>query len=200
MIQTSQSFANEKSFNLYVKYLAIKKHFTTDKYDYHKYRGKVKASFEKFRTRNDVFFFHKLANKDEPENYLLASMIVNPNSWIREIVEHEGENRYFAWKKTMDSLTYTFKSDLNKLKDDYKENFVSENGQHPYIMTMYLQKQITLETFTILSNMANIFSYWEENVVDKIIAKDIIRLSRKYRPFLEINEKKYKEIVKSHYF
>ena len=45
MIKTSQSFANEESFNLYVKYLALKKHFTTDGYDYHKYNGKIRAKF-----------------------------------------------------------------------------------------------------------------------------------------------------------
>ena len=79
MIKTSQSFANEESFNLYVKYLALKKHFTTDGYDYHKYNGKIRAKFETYRTRNDVFFFHKLAQKDDPINLMLANMLVNPN-------------------------------------------------------------------------------------------------------------------------
>ena len=200
MIKTSQSFANEKTFNLYVKYLAFKKHFTTDQYDYQKYRGKVRASFDKFRTRNDVFFFHKLWQKDEPENYLLANMIVNPNSWIREIVEETGEARYLEWKKKIESLSYTFKSDLSKLDDNYQANFATPDGQHPLVMRLYLQKQITLETFTLLTNMSNIFPYWDTNLVDKIVARDIIRLSKKYRPFLEIDEKKFKDIVRNHFF
>lgn len=200
MIKTSQSFANEQTFNLYVKYLAFKKHFTTDQYDYQKYRGKVRASFDKFRTRNDVFFFHKLWQKDEPENYLLANMIVNPNSWIREIVEETGEARYFEWKKKIESLSYTFKSDLSKLDDNYQANFATPDGQHPLVMRLYLQKQITLETFTLLTNMSNIFPYWDTNLVDKIVARDIIRLSKKYRPFLEIDEKKFKDIVRNHFF
>jgi hypothetical protein len=200
MIKTSQSFANEQTFNLYVKYLAFKKHFTTDQYDYQKYRGKVRASFDKFRTRNDVFFFHKLWQKDEPENYLLANMIVNPNSWIREIVEETGEARYLEWKKKIESLSYTFKSDLRKLDDNYQANFATPDGQHPLVMRLYLQKQITLETFTLLTNMSNIFPYWDTNLVDKIVARDIIRLSKKYRPFLEIDEKKFKDIVRNHFF
>lgn len=200
MIKTSQSFANEQTFNLYVKYLAFKKHFTTDQYDYQKYRGKVRASFDKFRTRNDVFFFHKLWQKDEPENYLLANMIVNPNSWIREIVEETGEARYLEWKKKIESLSYTFKSDLSKLDDNYQANFATPDGQHPLVMRLYLQKQITLETFTLLTNMSNIFPYWDTNLVDKIVARDIIRLSKKYRPFLEIDEKKFKDIVRNHFF
>lgn len=200
MIKTSLSYANEESFNLYVKYLALKKHFTTDGYDYHKYRGKIRAKFETYRTRNDVFFFYKLSQKDDPINLMLANVLINPNVWIRTIVEQEGEDRYLEWKKKIESLSYTFKSDLSKLDDNYQSNFVSVEGQHPHVMTLYLQKQITLETFTIITHMSNIFPYWEENIVDKFIARDIMRLSRKYRPFLEINEKKFKEILRNRFF
>ena len=200
MIKTSQSFANDQTFNLYVKYLAFKKHFTTDQYDYQKYRGKVRASFDKFRTRNDVFFFHKLWQKDEPENYLLANMIVNPNSWIREIVEETGEARYLEWKKKIESLTYTFKSELKNLDEDWTANFVSRDGQHPYIMTQYSQKKISLETFTILTHAANIFDYWNEKIVDKIVSCDIINKSKKYKPFLDYNEEKFKSITRGYFF
>jgi hypothetical protein len=200
MIKTSLTFANEESFNFYVKYLAIKQHFTTDGYDYHKYRGKIKASFDTFRTRNDVFFFHKLANKDDPENLLLANMVVKPNAFIREIVEQDGEDRYFEWKKKTDSLGRVFKEDLNKLEDDYQQNFVSNNGQHPHVMGLYVQRKITLESFTILTNLSNIFPYWDKEIVDKIVARDIIRLSKKYRPFLNIDEKKFKSIIRERFF
>jgi len=200
MIKTSQSFANEESFNCYVKYLAMKKHFTTDGYDYHKYRGKIRAKFETYRTRNDVFFFHKLAQKEDPEKLLMANMIVKPNVWIREVVEQEGEDRYIDWTKKRDSLTRVVKDDLNKLRAEYQDNFITVNGQHPAIMTLYLQKQITLETFTILTHSANIFEYWDKKVVDKIVASDIIRLSRKYYPFLEIEQKKFKNIIREHFF
>jgi T4 gene Gp59 loader of gp41 DNA helicase len=200
MIKTSLTFANEESFNFYVKYLALKQHFTTDGYDYHKYRGKIKASFDTFRTRNDVFFFHKLANKDDPENLLLANMVVKPNAFIREIVEQDGEDRYFEWKKKTDSLSKVFKEDLNKLEDDYQQNFVSNNGQHPHVMGLYVQRKITLESFTILTNLSNIFPYWDKEIVDKIVARDIIRLSKKYRPFLNIDEKKFKSIIRERFF
>jgi hypothetical protein len=200
MIKTSLTFANEESFNWYVKYLAMKQHFTTDGYDYHKYRGKIRASFDSFRTRNDVFFFHKLANKEEPENILLATMVVKPNAWIREIVEQDGEDRYFEWRRKIDSLSRVFKEDLNKLEDDYQQNFITHNGQHPHVMNLFVQKKITLETFTLLTNLSNIFPYWEKEIVDRIVARDIIRLSKKYRPFLSIDEKKFKNIIRERFF
>ena len=200
MIKTSQSYANEQSFQWYVKYLAMKKHFTTDGYDYHKYHGKIRASFDKFRTRNDAYFFEKLSRKDNPEQLMLATMVVKPNAWIREIIEQEGEDRYTEWQRKIDSLSRTFKSDLSSLDDNFQANFTAVNGQHPLIMTMYMQRKVSLETITILSHIANIFPYWDKEVVDKIVAYDIIRLMKKYKPFLQIDEKKLKDIVRDRFF
>ena len=197
-VKTLPAYVNEESFNAYVKYLAMKKHFTSDNYDYMKYNGKVRASFDSFRTRNDTYYFAKLIKMDDWENVLLANMIMNSNTWIRDIVEEDGEKNYLEWKKKIDSLGYIFGSDLKKLNEDYKSNFIS-NGQHPEIMTLYLQKKISLETFSILTHMANIFDYWSEKIVDKIVARDIIRLSRKYYPFLNVDVKRFKTIVKDHF-
>jgi hypothetical protein len=200
MIRTSLGFANEESFSWYVKYLAMKKHFTTDGYDYHKYNGKIKASYDKFRTRNDAYFFEKLSNREDPQSLMLANMIVKPNVWIREIVEDEGEERYQDWQRKVQALGRIFTIDLENLDDNYQANFSVINGQHPLIMTMYMQKKISLETLTILASISNIFPYWEKEIVDKIVARDIIRLIKKYRPFLEIDEKKFKNIVKKRFF
>jgi hypothetical protein len=197
---TSLNYANEASFRVYVNYLALKKHFETEGYDYHKYNGKIKASFEKFQTRPDAFFFYKLSKKDDPLKILVANLVRNPKAWIREIVEERGEETYFDWQKRMDSLSYTFKSELKKLKDDYYSNFVVKDGQHPYLMTLYLQKEISLETFTILVRLSNVYELWEKEIVDKFVARDIIRLSKKYYPFLELEKEKFSKIVKEHFF
>jgi hypothetical protein len=177
----------------------MKKHFTSD-YDYHKYNGKIRASYEKYRTRNDAYFFEKLSRKDNPEHLMLSNMIVKPNVWIREIIEPEGEDRYIEWQRRIDTLSRTFKSEIADLDDNFQANFTSVVGQHPLVMTYYTQKKISLETLTILAHIANIFPYWEKEIVDKIIASDIIRLIRKYKPFLEIDEKKFKELIRDRFF
>ena len=199
-IGISQSYANEKSFKAYVDYLALKKHFTSKGYDYHKYNGKVRASFDTFRTRPDVFFFFKLSSKKDYKNMLISNMIKNPNVWIREVIDEQGVEVYEDWQKRIESLSYTFKTELNKLKEEYRDNFVVPTGQHPHLITLYLQKQISLETFTILCHISKTFDYWEKEVVDKIVAGDIMLLSKKYYPFLEIEEKKFSKIVKERFF
>ena len=200
MIKTSLSYANEDSYYWYVKYLAMKKHFTDAKYDYHKYNGKIRASYDKFRTRNDAYFFAKLADRDNPEKLMLANFLVKPDIWIRAILEQEGEQRYIEWQRKMDSLSRVFSQDLNQLDENYQANFTSVNGQHPFVMTLYLQKKISLETLTILATISNIFPYWDKEIVDKIVAGDIIKTIRKYKPFLEIDEKKFKNIVRKQFF
>lgn len=194
------NYANEESFRVYIDYLALKRHFTTDSYDYKKYNGKVKASFDSFQTRNDAFFFYKLSRKNDWHNMILANILKNPNIWIREILEDKGEQIYAEWEGRIDALTYTFKDDLSRLKDNYADNFIPVQGQHPYVMTLYLQNKISLETFTILSNISNIYDRWSNELVDKVVARDIIRLSKKYYPFLEIDRKKFSEIVKEFFF
>lgn len=195
------SYVTEASFRVYVDYLALKRHFATDSYDYHKYNGKVRASFESFQTRNDAFYFHKLSQKQDNRNLMIANIVKNPNIWIRELCEEAAEEIYLGWKKKIDGLTYHVKADLKQLNENYKENFVVQSGgQYPLLLSLYLKKLITLETFSILSNLSNVFPYWNDEIVDKIVARDIIRLSQKYYPFLAIDKKKFQNLIKEHFF
>ncbi len=200
MRETSRSYVNKESFDAYRMYQAMHRHFNIDKFDFHKYQGRTNAKVESFRTRNDVYSFYRLSEEDNIEELLLANLLHNKNAWVRDIISDEGKQRYTEWRRKIESLTRVVKDDLNKLNDDWQSNFVSVKGQHPIIMSLYLQKQITIETFTILTHVANIFDYWEKNLLDKIVAYDIIKRSRKYRPFLEIDEKKFKKIIREHFF
>ena len=199
MNKISQTLASDDSFNAYVKFLALKKHFTTDNYDYFKYNGKVRANYETFMSRNDAYSFAKLAKKDDPQGLILSNLLINKNIWVRDLLDSEGEARYINWRKKIESLGYVFKSELAHLDDEYKQNFISRDGQHPLVMTLLLQKKISLETFTILAFMANIFSYWSEKVVDKHVSFDIINKSRKYKPFLDFEPKRFQKLIKDHF-
>jgi len=199
MNKISQTLVSDDSFNTYVKFLALKKHFTTDGYDYFKYNGKVRANRETFMARNDAYSFAKLSKKDDPQGLILSNLLINKNIWVRDLLDSEGEARYTNWRKRVESLGYIFKSELAHLNDEYKRNFISIDGQHPLVMTLLLQKKISLETFTILSHQANIFSYWSEKVVDKHVSFDIINKSRKYKPFLDFEPKRFQKLIKDHF-
>lgn len=200
MREISRSYVTKESFDAYRMYQAMHRHFNTDKFDYHKYNGKTNVKVESFRTRNDVYSFFRLSQEDNIEELILANFIHNKKAWVRDIISDEGKQRYNEWRRKKESLTRVVKDDLNQLDDDWQSNFVSVKGQHPIIISLYLQRQITLETFTILVHVANIFDYWEKNLLDKIVAYDIIKQSRKYRNFLNIDEKKFKKVIREHFF
>jgi len=60
-------------FEVYKLYLALKLHFTTEKYDITKTRGAVKASEKAFLKRKDIIAMRKLATRLQKErDYRLA--------------------------------------------------------------------------------------------------------------------------------
>ena len=182
-------------------YLALKNHFTKDKYDYHKYRGKVRATNEAFYKRKDRFWFEKFARqKDdkEIEEFFVSNFIYSTDPgtmWIGEMIK-EGENRYIDWKKKIQSLSYIFKDEVNSL---FEENTVNEvfdcSKGHPFILKSYLGGNTSLETLVICDR---IFEYREDfdKKLNDPVWEIVSRKIRKYRPWINIDVPKYRKILK----
>ena len=182
-------------------YLALKNHFTKDKYDYHKYRGKVKATNKAFYKRKDRFWFEKFARqKDdkEIEEFFVSNFIYSTDPgtmWIGEMIK-EGENRYIDWKKKIQSLSYIFKEEVNSL---FEENTVNEvfdcSKGHPPILKSYLGGNTSLETLVICDI---IFEYRKEfaKKLKDPVWETVSRKIKKYTPFINIDVPKFKKILK----
>ena len=90
-------------FDAYRCYLSLKNHFTKDHYDYHKYRGKTRATQQAFYKRKDRFWFEKFARqkKDkEVEEFFVSNFIYSTDPgtmWIGEMIK-EGEGMYQEWQ------------------------------------------------------------------------------------------------------
>ena len=75
-----EGYTRNRGFDVYKTYVAVKLHFTTSAYDYHKYNGKVNASLEQFTRRNDRYFFYKLSTrytKDSIVDYFVSNFASN---------------------------------------------------------------------------------------------------------------------------
>lgn len=190
----TQVYNTRAAYDIYVYYLALKRHFTSD-YDFFKYNGKVKANSLSFENRKDKFFFYKLSRMREARELILANLIEDPNIWIGEMMDDKAMNRYSEWLKRQQSLTYLFKHELNELSDDFDSNFIVENGQHPKVLKLYTQKHISLETLIILVALSKCLPYWKKNISDTIVFPSINNLIRKYKPFLQYDGDKMKQIV-----
>lgn len=185
------------AYECYKEYVALKQHFTNPSYDYFKYNGKVRVrDSSKFESDKDKLFYMKLAKHQDPRNVILANLLENNKLWIRDIAYKEEANKvYEDWLKRKESLMYNFAQDLNKLREDFNSNFVVKDNTHPFIMKLFLQKQINLESLVMLVDAVRCVSYWHKKLVYDPVAEEIMNKIVKYRPFLEYDRAKVKKIV-----
>jgi hypothetical protein len=188
------------SFEVYQTYLALKLHFTNPDYDFFKYHGKVSASVDTFSNRKDRFFFEKLAKHNDPVGFLLANIISNPHTYVRDLAYSEDAKRvYLDWLKKKESLSYVFGEELSNLSRDFNGNFVCISGVHPPLLRLYLANKITLETLCILCDLTGCLKYWAKQMKGDIIYDDIELLVRKYTPFLQFDKEKFSKIIRNNF-
>lgn len=194
-------FASDgNGYEVYNEFLAIKQHFTVDNYDYFKYKGKVRGTIDSFKTKRDKYYYVKLYNTFDYKNIILANIVTNPKVWIGELLdENIGLENYRNWKARIDKLSYTLKSELSKLDPDFQKNFKIENGNTPIIVKLFLQRTISLETFSILIDITNTYEYLTKNISDTIVALPAIKKAKKYVPFLSYDKNKIEKMISDYY-
>ena len=184
-------------YDAYIKYLALKSHFSDPKYDFIKYNGKVKAWRTTFETRKDKYFFYKLSKKKDPVEFLIANFVDNDDFYIGDIREDRANQVYMDFKKRQQALSYTFKSDLSKLKEDFNSNIIVPENEHPFLLRLYMRKDICIETLTLIDRCVKMFSYWDKELDGDIMWPSIKLKAQKYSPFLNVDINKYREIILS---
>jgi len=189
-------------FDCYRCYLSMKNHFTKDKYDFHKYRGKSRATVQSFYKRKDRFWFEKLArNKSDEEvvDFFVSNFITctDPGKlWIGEMIK-DGEGRYTEWKKRNQSLSYVFKEETESIFSDgnFDSMFAMDGTRHPQILKEYLRKNISIETLVILDRILGFRENFDSHLKDPVWETVSMRM-KKYSPFLNIDVQRYKKILK----
>jgi hypothetical protein len=188
------------AFECYKEYLALKNHFSKPSYDYFKYNGKSKLSYDKFETRSDKLFFQKIAKHPDPKNFLLANLLRDEKTWIKDIAYSEDANRvYQEWSKRIQSLTYVVKNDLGHLLSDFNSNFIATTGSHPHIVKLYLSNTICIETLIVLSDLVNCLTYWNKNMEYDPVWEQLSNKIKKYKPFINYDKAKMCKIVLDFY-
>ena len=190
------------AFDAYKQYLSLKNHFTKEKYDYHKYCGKSRATVQSFYKRKDRFWFEKLArNKDDKEvvDFFVSNFITctDPGKlWIGEMIR-EGEDRYTEWKKRNQSLSYVFKEEIESIFADnnFDSMFAMDGSRHPQILKEYLRNNISIETMVILDNILGFRNEFDKKLQDPVWQTVSMRI-KKYSPFLHIDVFQYKKVLK----
>ena len=185
-------------FESYRLYNALKLHFETD-YDALKYNFKTNASAKSFLNRKDKYFFAKIAKSHEKDlkGYYVANF-KNDVSYVGEMVNEVGEKNYLSHRKTLESLTRVFQNDINKLIEEQPEFdglFKAEDGQHPLVIQLWMQEEISLETVVILNSLIGFIDRESVRISDTIIWPDTKRKIEKYTPFVNYNRDKCMKLL-----
>ena len=187
-------------FESYKLYNALKLHFETDGYDAIKYHFKTSVKPTSFFKRKDKYFFAKLAKTYEKElkEFYIANF-KNDVKYVGDMLNEGGEKYYRDHKKVMESLTYQFKTDINKLNDmdvTFDSLLEAEDNNHPLIIKLWMQEEILLETVVILDSILGFVERENKKITDTIIWPDIYRKIMKYKPFVKFDRNKCLNLLK----
>lgn len=197
---------NMQGYDIYRTYLATKKHFTVEAFDYFKYHGKVKASVDAYKNRKDFYFFETLSRKlndEEVREYLLSSFVLSSDCskvWIGDI-KVNGKSNWSKWTSTWQSIDYTFEQEMEALHDymeeknyTFDEIFDCTNG-HPHLLKLHIRGMVCLESMLILDICMGYVVRWDKVLKDPLWQGISMKI-RKYKPFVSVNKTKYKGVLR----
>jgi hypothetical protein len=176
------------------KYVAIKLHFQSS-YDYFKYQGKVRTATPKaFETRKDKYYFHKLSKKENLELFLASVFLTKRDVWVGNLFDEECQEIYIQTLKRIQSMEYTFTSDMSKF-ESLNDALNVSNGEYPKLLKEYQRGNICHETLVILNEQLGIFEYWSSAITDNFLWPTIRNKLEKYSRFVQYDKEKFKRIL-----
>jgi hypothetical protein len=187
-------------FEAYKIYVAMKLHFESNSYDFIKYNGKTSVTPKSFFARRDKFFFAKVVKRyglDELKLFYAVNFAHHGTKWIGNLNEDIADDTYKEYKALMESFTYRFKNDIDRIisTNDFKSLFTVEDGQHPKLVKMLLQQQVSLETFIVMNRYIGFMQKFDQEIKDPLIWPDLSRKIKKYAPFITVNNEKTKTVL-----
>lgn len=189
-------------YKAYRYYLAIKLHFTTEKFNVFENRGNVKGTRDTFNSRNDRYIFEKLATKYDSDReiiqFFVANFAYNGDTAIYE--GREAEENFLTWNKRKQSITQIFIDDLATILNYIETNkgsvFEFENDKHPALLQLYMGGKVKIETLRIIDDISPFLDKWATNpTIHYVWADEMLRI-KKLTGFVKYDRIKISKIFK----
>ena len=190
-------------FKAYRYYLAIKLHFTTDKFNVFENRGNVRGTREAFNARNDRYIFEKLAVR-KPNDKDLIQYFVSNFAYGHETAIYAGQeadDNFNEWTRRKQSMTKVFVDDLatlltyvesNKLK--HTALFEFTDAEYPVALKLFVGGKISIETLRIIDDIHPIIDKWKDNLSVRYIWDNELRRITKLTGFVKYDRIKVEKI------
>jgi hypothetical protein len=192
-------------FKAYRYYIALKLHFTNEKFNVFENRGNVKGSLATFQARNDSYLFEKLARQFDSDRDIIQFFVANFVYGNTNVVYDQGEaiQNYQKWTSHKESISRIFAEDLNILQlEAEKNNYTLDQlinctfNDFPIIIKLYLGKAIEAETIVILNDLNPVIDQWCSSDTMGTILESELRLLKKLKGFVTYDKTKAEKIFK----
>ena len=183
-------------YRLYLCFVALKNHFTTEAYDFLKYNGKINASRESFYKRKDYKLFGSLASKLSQSNtipFLVSQFISFNNVSISSILEQPllAQRKYLEWKDRTLDLKKLYETDLKVIaeKSNYScYDLISQNQyDYPLLFKLVSSSSISPETYSLLNDLFNQTSKKYNGLENDTLFLSLNLKYKKYRTFINLS-------------
>lgn len=190
-------------FKAYRYYLAIKLHFTTDKFNVFENRGNVKGTREAFNARNDSRIFEKLAKKYADDKELIQFFVANFVYGNENVVYSikEAEDNYIEWTRRKQSISKVFIDDLASLITYIEVNslshesiFAFKDGEYPALLRLFVGGKISIETLRMIDDMHPFLEEWANESSVNFIWESEFRRIKKLTGFVKYDKLKVQKI------
>ena len=191
-------------YDAYKIYLGFKLHFTSEKYDFPTYNGKVKYKIESYEKRKDSHFFDKIArvyNTHELKGLFISHFV--SDSQFNDLYSEKSKDTFVGLKKRIQSMAYNFEKELDVLLErveNFDDLFKIEDGNEPIVVRALYHGDISTETFIILDSVLGFVEHIDKKIDDDIIWPRWKIRCGKYSRLLDVDVNKYKNILKKRLF
>ena len=183
---------NSNGWTIYRAYLAIKRHYQNDDYDYFKYNGLVRVSREKFESRNDKLMFNQLAKDKDWSSRIVANVAYGNNPWVGDILDDTEYYPKFMTRKQ--SLMYLLQNDIRKFHN-FQDACRVDTAMHPEVFQEYVQGNVSLESISIIGQVTRLFNYWDKMMVDPLWKNERLKIKEHHR-FLKYDKEKVLDTIR----
>lgn len=190
-------------FKAYRYYIALKLHFTSEKFNVFENRGNVKGSREAFNARNDRYIFEKLARKFSNDRDIIQFFVANFAYGNESAIYagQEADDNLVEWNKRKQSISRIFIDDLASLLTYVEINklptssiFDFNSNEYPAALKLFLGNKISIETLVIVNELDHIVEHWLDNTsVQHIWGNELLRI-RKLIGFVKYDKEKLRKI------
>lgn len=194
-------------FKAYRYHLALKLHFTKEKYNVFETRGNIKVSLDAYKSRNDSYIFERLTKKLETDKDFIQFVVANYAYGNVNYLYDEGlaVSNYTQWLKVKESITKTFSDDLAAVQyEAEKQGIIFDsiinctNNDLPFIIKLYLGKSIQPQTISILHDLTGMIDVWQNDPSLNIFFEDEMLRLKKLKGFFTYDREKLETIYKSY--